>query len=397
YLTPIYDRTDGKSTYHFYRCTALADACRVYIANKDVQLLKKCIALYEEALKNTDLPSAKRPVFIDDLNLIRVQYELLVGECGPAQLVVIEEVEQSFRRSGSVSGFYAFSQSILEAKIAYYTAIGALSDAQFYCAQLLDGAEVLCDEKLIVNALKTEGMLFQKVGDLKRASDCFKKAADIYYAWQRTHAFQQYNFAHQHYIATLTNKRIRYFNEDNAQLKELNMIDSLTGVYNRRAFDATIDSMIAAPYTDNYVIGIVDIDQFKLFNDTYGHLRGDVVLRRVAELVRQQIEAVNGAFFRYGGEEFVFFVERVQYDEVKALIENCLKSVYNDQIAHAQNAFYPYVSISIGAHLCPLPTTRHLFESQIETADTALFLSKKIGRNNAHLMNDGTVCTIHIR
>jgi len=168
----------------------------------------------------------------------------------------------------------------------------------------------------------------------------------------------------------------------NQHLDELASLDGLTGLANRRGFDRELQRewQRAAEGCRPLALMMVDIDHFKLFNDRYGHVRGDAGLRAVGEtlsLVTLE-EAVLVA--RYGGEEFALLLPGLEIEHAEVLAEEARKAIEDLLIAHAETTS-GIVTISIGvAAMVPYPG--QAAADLVEAADGALYAAKRRGRNN---------------
>ncbi len=97
-------------------------------------------------------------------------------------------------------------------------------------------------------------------------------------------------------------------------LKQYSFVDGLTGIYNRRFFDLEIERLLkqASRLQQPFATMMLDIDFFKKYNDEYGHLKGDDVLRQVDTALKQQVKRPIDTVFRYGGEEFVVLLPNTE-------------------------------------------------------------------------------------
>jgi diguanylate cyclase (GGDEF)-like protein len=167
----------------------------------------------------------------------------------------------------------------------------------------------------------------------------------------------------------------------NQHLEELASLDGLTGLANRRGFDRELERewQRAAKLRQPLALMMVDIDHFKLFNDRYGHVRGDACLGAVGEtlsLVTLE-EAVLVA--RYGGEEFALLLPGLDLARTTALAEEVRRAVEDLLITHDETP-YGLVTISIGVEsLVPEPGLSAA--DLVEAADRALYAAKRRGRN----------------
>ena len=167
----------------------------------------------------------------------------------------------------------------------------------------------------------------------------------------------------------------------NRHLEELASIDSLSGLANRRSFDARLDTEWRRTCDLRRPIGLmmIDIDYFKLFNDSYGHVEGDHCLRLVGEVLSSF--AGNGADLaaRYGGEEFVLLLPDAPLSRVLELAEELRAEVEAQRIANVA-APGGHVTISIGVASL-VPTRGEAPRCLIEAADAGLYRAKRCGRN----------------
>jgi len=167
----------------------------------------------------------------------------------------------------------------------------------------------------------------------------------------------------------------------NQHLDELASLDGLTGLANRRGFDSELERLWqrAREHRQPVALMMIDIDHFKLFNDRYGHVRGDACLRAVGEtlsLVTLE-EAVLVA--RYGGEEFALLLPGLDIERTTALADEARRAIEDLVIAHAE-APCGLVTISIGVESL-VPEQDQSAADLVEAADRALYAAKRRGRN----------------
>ncbi|WP_426073344.1 DUF484 family protein [Janthinobacterium sp. DSP2-3-3] len=171
----------------------------------------------------------------------------------------------------------------------------------------------------------------------------------------------------------------------NEMLKYIGLTDSLTGVYNRRYIDRRLLEEIARARRQNYCISCmyIDIDHFKLVNDTYGHQGGDEVLREVATRIRTELRR-SDALGRFGGEEFVVLLIDAALDSATFVAERIRASIAGTMFDLPGSA-QAWVSVSIGvasleanAALLPIETVA---QQLVAHADQALYQAKAGGRN----------------
>lgn len=186
------------------------------------------------------------------------------------------------------------------------------------------------------------------------------------------------SFFYEYCIAN-TIEQLNFVNE---KLTHLTKIDSLTGLYNRRYFDEIFEAQfkIAKRSERLFVFAMIDVDFFKLYNDTYGHLSGDEVLKTIAKSIQQSLKRVDDYAFRLGGEEFglCFSVERS--DDARLLLEELRRNIENLKIVNIHNTKVPYITVSIGYHILK-PYETYDRDDIYKASDDALYEAKHRGRN----------------
>ena len=170
------------------------------------------------------------------------------------------------------------------------------------------------------------------------------------------------------------------------QLRRWSVLDGLTGLANRRAFDLALDHEWACAEMSGEPLGLVlcDIDYFKAFNDLYGHPTGDVCLRSVAAVLREGATGPRAVAARYGGEEFALLLPGVAAAEAAQVAEGLCVAVSALDIPHAGSHVSSHVTLSLGVALhTPVPGSRP--GVLVRAADEALYQAKDEGRNRVVL------------
>lgn len=170
------------------------------------------------------------------------------------------------------------------------------------------------------------------------------------------------------------------------RLKEISYQDVLTQAYNRRYFDLRFKDEIARciRWDDDLICMFLDVDHFKKINDTYGHQTGDLVLRRMVSLIKEQVRSCD-IVARYGGEEFVVALPSTSLQAAQEIAERLRQAICTTTLNHHDRQFR--VSISIGmASLRSLLTagqhdTDFICTTLLDRADKALYAAKNGGRN----------------
>jgi len=166
---------------------------------------------------------------------------------------------------------------------------------------------------------------------------------------------------------------------------ERSITDNLTGLFNRQHLNDKMHRVLLGENIDARkqkkarIILLFDIDHFKKVNDTFGHIYGDEVILRVAQIAREQFRTEDW-IFRYGGEEFLVILQDIELTEAKAVIERFREAI-------EQLAFPTVGQITISLGYSRLDYSE-LEARNIERADKALYFAKQHGRNQAHCYED---------
>lgn len=165
-------------------------------------------------------------------------------------------------------------------------------------------------------------------------------------------------------------------------IENIAMLDGLTGIPNRRSYDERVKVDWQCAMTGRIPISVVilDIDCFKEYNDNYGHLQGDMVLKQVAKQLELDIHKKGGFVGRYGGEEFVVILLGQTEEETIALLEDVRSNIENLNIQHLHSRAEKVVTVSIGGRTI-VPTKDIDLNQFIESVDQRLYRAKMLGRN----------------
>ena len=178
----------------------------------------------------------------------------------------------------------------------------------------------------------------------------------------------------------------------NRKLEELASRDGLTGLFNRRYMDMTTDARWdeACSAGNSFAILMIDIDNFKKYNDHYGHQSGDDCLRSIAAAIQGTVDQCKGsaqAFAaRYGGEEFAVVMPCATPDTVAALANGIVAAIRQCALPHEKNADWGIATVSIGSARLEHATGR--LAPLFRAADRQLYHAKENGRNRAEFAGD---------
>jgi diguanylate cyclase (GGDEF)-like protein len=174
------------------------------------------------------------------------------------------------------------------------------------------------------------------------------------------------------------------------QMKAQAITDSLTGLYNYRFFQASLDRelQIAERNNDPVSLILLDLDHLKRINDTHGHRAGDSALRQVSRAMKQSVRSVDFCA-RYGGEEFVILLPRLGHEDALRLAERVRSAIAGSMVPNVGQ-----VTASIGVATYPISAQSK--EALIEAADQAMYMAKSTGRNRVRtLMHQSQLKLVH--
>lgn len=177
-------------------------------------------------------------------------------------------------------------------------------------------------------------------------------------------------------------EKIDELNQSKRALKELSITDEMTKLYNRRYFNEVFKKEFNRAKRENKSISflMLDVDHFKLYNDVYGHQKGDNVLSKIGGVLNSFSKRAGDFAFRLGGEEFgIIFHENAAKQALK-FANNLLKAIENLKIPHANNSASKFVTVSIGLVYKNIDKTTTVVTIYKE-ADDSLYEAKKSGRN----------------
>jgi diguanylate cyclase (GGDEF)-like protein len=172
----------------------------------------------------------------------------------------------------------------------------------------------------------------------------------------------------------------------NRQLQALSATDGLTGLANRRSFDQAWEQEWQRAVRQGLplAVAMVDVDQFKAYNDHYGHQMGDLCLKIVAQTLAHAVQRAGEMVARYGGEEFVVILPGLSGEEALAAMERIRAAMQDQGLPHAKADQAGVVTLSIGVASCVPQQGSHAAEL-VQAADVAMYQAKQQGRNRVLL------------
>lgn len=240
---------------------------------------------------------------------------------------------------------------------------------------------------LTVFLLVTEAGFAYLVSQGLTTSNAFQEIAVLFYIVCLVVSIITYNTGVRTFMLkqelVTANESLR---EANEKLELLSTIDPLTEIANRRAFDQYMALVWRKGFTDKDLVSVVmiDIDNFKVFNDTYGHQAGDDCLKRVSQCIDTVFERETDMVARYGGEEFIVLAVSDTLENMAAMTERVRASVEAMHIENENSNCGKYVTISAGV-AAVVSSIDMRYEDLIKLADDALYQAKETGKNRVCL------------
>lgn len=190
-------------------------------------------------------------------------------------------------------------------------------------------------------------------------------------------------------LETLTREQARIIAERTAELQQANEelqrlanIDGLTEIANRRKFDEVLTKQWEVTLKTQQFLSLIliDVDNFKLYNDFYGHLEGDKCLKQIAKVLANHAQESGKFAARYGGEEFAIILSSTTPEEALCIAETIRLEVADLKIPHVQSTVDNYITLSMGVSTI-VPDDRFNTHLLLDAADRGLFAAKRQGRN----------------
>lgn len=183
----------------------------------------------------------------------------------------------------------------------------------------------------------------------------------------------------------------------NKKLEDASYTDSLTELYNRRYFNIVYDRELKRAKRMNSTIAfmMLDIDYFKQYNDTYGHIEGDNALKSIAKVLKDILRRPSDFVFRLGGEEFGILLTDTSESNSRMMADEICNIVREQKIRHEGSKVNEFVTTSIGVACC---TANELLNEEllITRADEMLYRAKEGGRDRYCITTDTGVTTPHV-
>lgn len=195
------------------------------------------------------------------------------------------------------------------------------------------------------------------------------------------------NFDNENNIISYTSVREDITSEK--KIYELSIRDGLTSLYNRRHFNDIANSVITNTMRENntFAFVLLDIDNFKKYNDTYGHQEGDNVLIQFSKTLKKTFKRSNDLVFRLGGEEFGILIGAANEEDIDILVNRARDNINKLNIEHKKNLPSQIVTASFGVEIIKKHNVNLELDTIYKNADLALYEAKKQGRDQIKYCN----------
>lgn len=177
----------------------------------------------------------------------------------------------------------------------------------------------------------------------------------------------------------------------NIELNKMAFVDGLTGISNRRYFEDSLNNewITAVKESMPLAVILIDIDFFKLYNDTYGHQQGDVCLKKVAQKLNESAGVSKNTVARYGGEEFVAILPGIDERGAGFIANKMISGIALLNIPHESSSVSDIITVSLGVG-CGFPNKSMNPADLLQIADRELYKAKESGRNRILISSELT-------
>jgi len=219
-------------------------------------------------------------------------------------------------------------------------------------------------------------------GELKN----LKKNGEYY--WVDVHIEPMFNHENEKtgYIA------IRHDITDKKRIEEISITDELTGALNRRHFDKKLKTEMSRSKRDQKFLCMLmlDADNFKKYNDTYGHQAGDKILQIMVKGMKDTFQRAGDYIYRLGGEEFAVLFQTDTIEQAEVISNKLRQYIYDLDIEHSGNPPFNRVTVS-GGLMAIDPNNVYIEEEIYKYADTSLYRAKQKGRNRIEVHEEDEI------
>jgi len=321
-------------------------------------------------------------LIVDDSEDIRLLLSRYLEKAGYCHILQAASAQEAFRLLGIGEEIHPPADEQLDIDLILLDIVMPGMDGVIACRRIRE-AEQHADTPIIMVSAVSDVALLEEAFDAG-VTDYIEKPVNNIELLARMHSAlrlkEEMDRRKQH-EALLLNLTAQ-LRDANEALHALTILDGLTGVANRRRFDEYIQHEWSRAQRSRHPLSLlmIDIDDFKAYNDTYGHQVGDDCLKRVAEEIKCSLHRPGDLVARYGGEEFAVVLPDTELSGALEIAEILHCSVAALNIPHATSRAAECVTISMGV-ACQIPNLGQYSSEIVELADQALYQAKHQGRN----------------
>jgi diguanylate cyclase (GGDEF)-like protein/PAS domain S-box-containing protein len=306
----------------------------------------------------------------------------LLGQHPQLQEMLTELLRQSNRYAETIDRYVMATTTDMKGKIL--TASKAFCDVSGYSAEELIGSN-----HNIIRHPHTPKVFYKTLwktllsGESWHGDIC-SKSKDGHTFWMETH------------IDPIVDKQgsiigyiaIRHDITERKRVEKMSITDELTGCYNRRHFNRLFPEELRRAKRDQHWLAFMmcDADNFKKYNDTYGHHAGDDALKVIGEVLNETFSRASDHVFRLGGEEFAVIFPIQEAEHAQLLADKTLQAMYARNIEHTGNIPHGRLTLSLGMMVLD-PSIEYVSDEIYKYADGALYRAKRKGRNRFELVD----------
>ncbi|MDT8337325.1 MAG: tetratricopeptide repeat-containing diguanylate cyclase [Candidatus Izemoplasmatales bacterium] len=281
--------------------------------------------------------------------------------------------------------------------------LGALN----YLNRAKDLTDGLQDQILMINIYQLFSKIYEALNDFKAAFEYNNrslKSREEKESQEKEHRLKSIDFQVKTWDEIKESKNYQEINKQlrektetlervtkelqkiNQEVKVLSNMDGLTRIANRIKLDSFAQDLFAKAYKNKSKVTmmIIDIDNFKEYNDFYGHLIGDEALIKLAEILEKSIENKEGLVARFGGDEFVIVINDCDLEEARNISKFIAKSLKEKKIKHEKSIVNHYLTVSVGI-IAKVPQKKTTYALFMDFADQALYQAKAKGKNQTEV------------
>lgn len=361
------------------KSSIISNLITCYLELKDVDNVKKYIAELEELIPHVQVNIMEQYYAVS--MWLRVQLYLLEKKHLETASKLLEECNFIYEKYQSNFIIEEFDYKLYSISGDLYMLLEDYRKATYYYDKMAESAKKYSDINK-KEAFKRLSCVYMQSGNYEKALAYCKKVNELFDHIKGINMNVQYEKLYKEFIRSIKDKEIQQLNKKQASLKEDVYIDELTKVYNRNFYSEYIQLQKSYAKDQEKVLTalMVDIDCFKKYNDNYGHVKGDQVLYQIAQILKGSCCRLTNKTIRYGGDEFIIFLEDASKEDSEEVVEAIRSSLSDAKIIHEYSDIDEYVTVSIGIAQCMLREEENV-EKLVEECDEALYEVKKKGRN----------------